>query len=141
MNNYNLQRFIDAQQDMYSIALSEIKNGKKESHWIWFIFPQLSGMGHSYTSKFYAIENHEEAVAYLKDNELSHHLREITKHLLSLEDLSAVQIMGYIDAKKLLSCMTLFDLVSPHDIFEKILIKYYNGNRCQYTLFKINNNK
>ena len=134
MDKYNLQRFIDAQQSMYQVALSEIKNGKKESHWIWYIFPQFVGMGHSYNSQYYGIEDFDEAVAYLENKELDSHIREITKQLLSFENLSAIQIFGGVDAKKVRSCMTLFDMVSPNEVFEDVLDKYYDGKRCQYTL-------
>ena len=140
MSKYNLQRFIDAQQSMYQVALSEIKNGKKESHWIWYVFPQLVGMGHSYNSHYYGIKNLDEAIAYLENKELSFHLREITEKFLNIENLTAIQILGSIDAKKVRSSMTLFDIVSPHDIFENVLIKYYDGIRCQYTLNKLKNN-
>ena len=134
MDKYNLQRFIDAQQNIYQVALSEIRNGKKETHWIWYIFPQLVGMGHSYNSRYYGIEDFDEAKAFLGNKELDSHIREITKQLLSLEDLSAIQIFGGLDAKKVRSCMTLFAMVSPNDIFENVLDKYYDGKRCQYTL-------
>jgi uncharacterized protein (DUF1810 family) len=140
MKNFNLQRFTDAQKGVYLVALAEIGNGRKVGHWIWYIFPQLVGMGYSYNSQYYGIENLDEAVAYLGNEELASHLREITEKLLFLENLTAIQILGHTDAMKVRSCMTLFDVASPHDIFEKVLIKYYDGKRCNYTVNKITNN-
>ncbi len=108
---YDLQRFIDAQERDYATALAEIKAGRKQSHWIWYIFPQLKGLGRSYHSNLYGIESRAEAEAYLAHPVLGARLREITDALLSHEDKSAVQIFGWLDAMKVRSSMTLFDAV------------------------------
>ena len=131
MNNdpYNLQRFIDAQERDYDIALSEIKRGKKTSHWIWYIFPQVNGLGYSSTSKYYSIKSLDEAKEYLNNSILRHHLIEISEELYKLDD-SIYNILGYTDALKLNSCMTLFNYIDPSiDIFIKIIDKFYNGKK------------
>lgn len=134
---YNLQRFIDAQESTYEQALSEIRNGRKVSHWIWYIFPQLNGLGHSYNSKYYALSGIEEALAYLDDKVLGKRLREMCESLISLPaDFTVKQIFGSVDAMKVKSCMTLFDYICPNDIFNSILIKFYDGRKCGFTLRK-----
>ena len=132
--NYNLNRFISAQERDYLIALSEIKNGSKQSHWIWYIFPQIKGLGFSYQSQFYGITDRQEAEAYLAESTLNARLREITLALLAHKDKTAVQILGHTDALKVKSSMTLFDAVSPNDIYAEVLNTFYNGQRCQKTL-------
>lgn len=134
-DKYNLQRFTDAQARTYQQALSEIKNGRKATHWIWYIFPQLTGLGYSYNSKYYALSNIDEARAYLNDKILGKRLREICEGLISLpSDRTAKQIFGSVDAMKVKSCMTLFDYICPNDIFGLILLRYYNGSKCGFTL-------
>ncbi len=130
-----LQRFLSAQANTYNTALNEIKNGKKQSHWMWFIFPQLKGLGLSSTSKFYAISDLKEAEAYLNHPILGNRLIEITEVLLKLENKSAREIFGSPDDKKLLSCMTLFRMVdnSP-SVFHEVLNKYFNGKLDKRTL-------
>ena len=138
---YNLQRFIDAQESSYIIALLEIKNGKKRSHWMWYIFPQLSELGHSSTAKYYGINSIEEAKAYLNNSILKKHLVEISKELYKLND-EISDIMGYPDDLKLKSCMTLFSYIDPAiDIFNKIIEKFYNGERDQITLDLLNSQR
>lgn len=132
--NHNLNRFISAQERDYLIALSEIKNGSKQSHWIWYIFPQIKGLGRSYQSQFYGIANRQEAEAYLAEPTLNARLREITLALLEHKDKSAVQILGHTDALKVKSSMTLFDAVSPNDIYAEVLNIFYKGQRCQRTI-------
>jgi uncharacterized protein (DUF1810 family) len=137
MANYDLQRFIKAQEqsyDGYKQALSEIQQGRKTSHWIWYIFPQIKGLGHSYMSEFYGISGLEEAQEYMKNETLSTRLREITNALLAHSDKSADDILGYIDAKKVKSSMTLFDAVCPNDVFNDVLTLLYADKRCQRTL-------
>ena len=134
---YDLKRFLRAQEyesGGYEDALQEIQNGRKRKHWIWYIFPQINGLGHSYYSEYYGIKSLEEARAYLEDKRLGERLREITDALLKVEGKAATEILGGIDSMKVRSSMTLFDLVSPHDIFEKVLDKYYGGQRCELTL-------
>jgi uncharacterized protein (DUF1810 family) len=131
---YNLNRFLTAQRQDYPIALREIQNGSKHSHWIWYIFPQIKGLGFSYQSQFYGITELQEAEAYLAEPTLNARLREITLALLAHKDKNAVQILGHIDALKVKSSMTLFDAVSPNDIYAEVLNTFYNGQRCQKTL-------
>lgn len=135
--NYNLERFLEAQETDYSVALREIQGGKKSGHWIWFIFPQIKGLGHSYNSEFYGISGTEEAKAYLNHPVLGLRLREITTALLNCGNPSADNILGFPDVLKVKSCMTLFDLVSPNDIFNDVLDKYYEGKRCEKTIWRL----
>ena len=121
-----LERFLEAQERDYQIALSEIKNGQKMSHWIWYIFPQLAILGHSYNSKYYGISGYDEAEAYLNHPILGTRLREVTNALLSHRGQDVNDIFGGLDAMKVRSCMTLFDAVSPGDIFEKVISVFYN---------------
>ena len=131
---HNLQRFLSAQEYDYSIALREIQNGRKQSHWIWYIFPQIKGLGRSYQSQFYGIANRQEAEAYLAEPTLNARLREITLALLEHKDKTAQQILGGIDAKKVLSSMTLFDAITPNDIYVDALNTFFAGKRCNRTL-------
>ena len=131
----NLKRFTEAQYRDYEQALKEIKNGRKESHWMWYIFPQLIGLGRSYTSDFYGIENLDEAKAFLQDPYLGKNLQEIAAALLELDNDNATQIMGRPDDMKLKSSMTLFACADPeNDLFEKVLEKFYNGHKDRRTL-------
>ena len=135
--NYDLERFIEAQQLDYASALNEVNKGEKRGHWIWYIFPQIKGLGHSYNSEFYGISSKEEAKAYLGHPVLGVRLREITQALLDCDNLSADDIFGFPDVLKVRSCMTLFDLVAPDDIFNKVLYKYYEGQRCDKTIWRL----
>ena len=137
MITIDTERFIKAQDngDSYNVALEEIKRGQKQTHWIWYIFPQIEGLGHSTMAKKYAIRSLQEAKAYLENDKLNARLREITGALLEhAGDKDITHIMGHIDAMKVRSCMTLFDIISPHDIFEEVLDKFYDGKRCEATL-------
>lgn len=128
----DITRFIDAQNSEwsgYNVALSEIKVGKKTGHWIWYIFPQLRGLGYSRTSHYYGIIGRQEAEDYLRHPILGARLREITKALLEHSDKTANSILGGIDAMKVKSCMTLFDCISPNDIFGQVLNQFYEGLR------------
>lgn len=128
-DSYNLQRFIEAHNNSYEIALLEIKNGRKRSHWMWYIFPQINGLGSSSTSNYYSIKSLDEAKAYLKNSFLRNHLIEISEELYKLDD-NIYNILGYTDALKLNSCMTLFNYIDPSiDIFIKIIDKFYNGKK------------
>ena len=135
--HYDLDRFLEAQKLDYMSALNQIKDGEKRSHWIWYIFPQIKGLGHSYNSEFYGISSKEEAKAYLEHPVLGVRLREITQVLLDCGNTSADDIFGFPDVLKVRSCMTLFDLVSPNDIFHDVLYKYYEGQRCDKTLWRL----
>ena len=131
----NLQRFIDAQDVDYEIALNEIKSGKKRSHWIWYIFPQIDGLGLSSMSRMYAIKDIEEARAYVKNEILYNHLIEITTALLNLETNNIYDIMDEPDDMKVRSCMTLFSEVLPDNpLFKKVLKKYFSGVKDMQTI-------
>lgn len=132
-----LQRFIEAQNDSYDQALKEIRNGRKLTHWIWYIFPQIKGLGFSYNSEYYGITSLQEAKDYLENELLRKRLFEITESLLMHKGKDIESIMGDIDALKLKSSMTLFDAVQPDDIFGEVLDEFYGGERCRITLEKI----
>ena len=134
--NYDFSKFLDAQEMDYSTALSEIRAGRKTSHWIWYIFPQLAALGRSSTAKFYGIADLDEARAYLNNETLASRLKEITQALLDLPDTDAQKVMGsHVDAIKLRSSMTLFALADPAaDIFQKVLDKYFSGKRDELTV-------
>lgn len=124
----DLSRFVKAQQYDYDQALREIRSGRKRSHWMWYIFPQIQGLGFSSTAQYYAIRDLQEAKDYLAHPVLGPRLREISSALLSLEGLSAHEIFGFPDDLKLRSCMTLFRLADLEDsLFEQVLEKYYDG--------------
>lgn len=135
--HYDLDRFLKPQEYAYASALREIKGGQKQGHWIWYIFPQIKGLGHSYNSEYYGISNLEEAMVYLAHPILGARLREITEALLYCGNNSADDILGFPDVLKVRSCMTLFDLVSPNDIFHEVLYKYYEGQRCDKTIWRL----
>ncbi|MGN6343058.1 MAG: DUF1810 domain-containing protein [Ginsengibacter sp.] len=131
----SLQRFIDAQQSDYETALSEIKRGRKQSHWMWYIFPQIQGLGFSATSKLYAIKNLKEAQAYLNHPLLGKRLKEITDALINLPSNNAHEIFGSPDDVKLKSSMTLFASVPDADpVFESALKKFFEGEKDAKTL-------
>ncbi|MEJ5245832.1 MAG: DUF1810 domain-containing protein [Bacteroidota bacterium] len=139
MNKYDLNRFIQAQATSYEIALSEIKSGKKLSHWMWFVFPQMRGLGGSQMSYYYGIESIDEAKAYLEHNILGTRLIEISGELLNLNTNDPVAILGSIDAMKLRSSMTLFSFVEgAPDVFKQVLEKFFAGNVCMKTVELIN---
>lgn len=131
---HNLQRFLSAQERDYPIALHEIQNGYKQSHWIWYIFPQIKGLGFSYNSQFYGIANRQEAEAYLAEPTLNARLREITLALLAHKNKTAIQIFGHTDALKVKSSMTLFDAIAPDDIYADVINSFFAGERCKRTL-------
>lgn len=132
---YDLERFVSAQERDYLTALGEIRHGRKRSHWMWYIFPQLRGLGMSSTSYFYGIENLEEAKAFLDDPFLGKNLIEISEALLSLDNSDARSIMGSPDDLKLRSSMTLFSLAAPEEpVFKKVLEKFYLGIQDPATL-------
>ena len=137
---FNLERFKKAQEKDYPRALEEIRNGHKESHWMWYIFPQLKGLGYSEISQFYGIDGRAEAVAYIEDEVLKARLIEISEALLSINNSNAEDVMGYPDDRKLKSCMTLFAEVEPEvDVFKKVLDKFFAGEKDKKTLEILNN--
>jgi uncharacterized protein (DUF1810 family) len=132
---YNLRRFIEAQDQIYAAVLDELRAGNKRSHWMWYIFPQLKGLGHSVMAQKYAITSLEEAKAYLERAVLGARLRECTKLVLNVQGRSAEQIFSYPDNLKFRSCMTLFmDAATGHSIFQDALLKYFDGKPDQATL-------
>ena len=131
----DLSRFIKAQKYDYEQALSEIRAGRKRSHWMWYIFPQIQGLGYSSTAQFYAIQSLQEAKDYLAHPVLGARLKEISSALLEIEGRSAYEIFGYPDDLKLRSSMTLFRMADLNcDIFEKVLEKYYDGEPDDLTV-------
>jgi uncharacterized protein (DUF1810 family) len=135
----NLDRFIDAQANIYDSALAELRRGKKEGHWMWFIFPQVRGLGSSAKSNFFGIQNRAEAREYLDDPVLGKRLLECTNTLLSVNGVTAEEIFGHPDVLKLKSSMTLFENVSSNGPFAKVLEKYYQGQRDTKTLGLLQN--
>jgi uncharacterized protein (DUF1810 family) len=132
---FNLSRFIDAQEGIYNRVLAELKNGEKRTHWMWFIFPQIDGLGFSSTSKYYAIKSMEEARQYLNHPVLGRRLMQCAETVLAVEGRSASEIFGYPDDMKLKSCMTLFASVSDTtSVFDGALDKYFHGERDVRTL-------
>ena len=133
-------RFEKAHEFCYEIALSEVKQGRKESHWMWYIFPQVFGLGTSQRAVDFAMNSLQEARAFLAHEMLGNHLRKICEALLKLQGADAVQVFGRTDAMKLHSSMTLFDAVKPNDIFAEVLDKYYDGERDKLTLCRLSLN-
>jgi uncharacterized protein (DUF1810 family) len=130
-----LSRFLQAQEGAYEQALAEIRSGRKRSHWMWYIFPQLQGLGLSSTSRLYAIKSLAEAEAYLNHPVLGPRLIECTEAVLGVEGGSASEIFGHPDDMKLRSCATLFTRLSPAgSVFDKLLEKYFRGQPDQRTL-------
>ncbi|MFN3590440.1 MAG: DUF1810 domain-containing protein [Spirosomataceae bacterium] len=132
----SLIRFYLAQETKYAIALAEIQAGRKQNHWIWYIFPQIAGLGRSETAQFYALKDVNEAKLFLEDPVLGKRLREITQALLELEELTIYAVMGTPDDMKVKSCMTLFAEIDtqPDAIFQQVLDKYYAGEKDLLTL-------
>jgi uncharacterized protein (DUF1810 family) len=132
----DLNRFIKAQENSYEQALSEIKSGRKRSHWMWYIFPQFKGMGYSETSKYYSIKDLDEAKRYLNHPILGERLKIITNELLALNENNANKVFGSPDDLKLKSSMTLFATIniSEENIFNAVLDKYFNGQIDNKTL-------
>lgn len=124
---YDLERFKKAQKDYMEDVVEELKNERKTTHWIWFIFPQLKGLGYSRNSFYYGIDGVEEARAYIEDEELRDNLFLCCNLLLDSKSNDIIAIVGDIDAKKIKSCMKLFDSVSDDDIFQKVLDKFYKN--------------
>jgi uncharacterized protein (DUF1810 family) len=130
-----LKRFIEAQERDYASALTEIKNGRKRSHWMWYIFPQIQGLGFSETSRFYAIRNLDEAEEFLKHPLLGQRLIDICNALLTLDTNNANSVFGSPDDMKLKSSMTLFAaLPGAHPVFNAVLMKFFKGTKDDMTL-------
>ena len=132
---HDLERFYKAQEYDYETALSEIRNGRKESHWMWYIFPQITGLGRSTTAEYYAIKSKEEAKGYIEDPVLGKRLIEISQALFQIESDDAEMVMGWPDNLKLRSCMTLFAEVAPEQpVFRNVMEKFYDGEMDGKTL-------
>ena len=137
MEKKSIERFLDAQNATYAgydQALEEVRNGCKVWHWIWYVFPQMRGLGHSERANYYGIANREEAEDYLLNFTLNDRIHEISEALLQHQTKSAVSIFGALDAMKVQSSMTLFDAISPNDVFGKVLDQFYGGVRDKRTL-------
>lgn len=129
-----LERFLDAQKFTYEEALREIQTGRKRTHWIWYIFPQLKGLGYSYNATLYGINDIQEAKEYIAHPVLRHRLIEISQALLDLKALTAEEIFGYVDAMKVRSSMTLFRAADPEiTVFDAVLKKYYKDQPDRQT--------
>jgi uncharacterized protein (DUF1810 family) len=137
-DEHDLRRFVTAQEGVYESALSELRAGRKTSHWMWFVFPQIAGLGRSATAQRYAIASLEEAEAYLAHPVLGPRLLECARTLTQLSGLSAEQIFGSVDAQKLKSSMTLFARAAPDQpLFRDVLARYFDGAEDQETLRRI----
>ena len=136
----DLDKFLNAQNRDYTNALAEIRRGRKQGHWIWYVFPQIAGLGMSSTSVFYAIQSLEQADRYLRHPVLGKRLIEISNAVLSIEGKNANQIMGSPDDLKLRSSMSLFNLVNDTDpVFQAVLDKYFKGVPDEKTLAIVGN--
>lgn len=142
----NLQKFLEAQEhgysfgETYNTALYEIKHGKKASHWMWYVFPQIQGLGMSGTTAYFSIKNLQEAKDYYRHPVLGSRLLEITEELLNIETDDPMFVFGYPDAFKLRSCMTLFKYAAPEQgLFQKVLDKFYQGTEDDRTLSILEN--
>ena len=132
---HNLQRFLTAQAEDYECALRELQRGRKESHWIWYIFPQVAGLGHSSMAKEYAIGSRDEAVAYLNHAILGSRLQRCCEALLEHQAKKVQDIMGFPDDLKLRSSMTLFAIISrQNSVFHKVLDAFYSGEMDERTI-------
>ena len=132
---YDLNRFLSAQEGVYTRALAELKDGQKRTHWMWYIFPQIDGLGYSPTAKFYAIKSREEARQYLNHPVLGKRLLECTEAVLAGKGRSVSEIFGYPDDLKFKSSMTLFEKTAgPGSVFSSALDRYCHGERDTITL-------
>src|ERR1035437_5008688 len=133
-DTFDLQRFLDAQSSVYPRVLEELRRGRKQSHWMWFIFPQLAGLGHSVMAQRFAISSREEAIAYLRHGVLGSRLKECTALVNAVEGRTILEILGSPDDLKFHSSMTLFGAVSPDPEFAVAVSKFYGGKPDQATL-------
>ena len=136
-SDMQIERFLEAQQSPfcgYKVALKEVGAGKKLSHWMWYIFPQFRALAYSNRAHYWGVVDRVEAENYLRHHVLGVRLREITTALLEHKGKTSVEIFGEIDARKLRSCMTMFDHISPNDIFGEVLDMFCQGMRCDKTL-------
>lgn len=134
---FDLERFVTAQAPVIDVVRDELQAGTKRTHWMWFVFPQIAGLGSSAMSRSYAISGRAEAEVYLAHRLLGPRLRSCTALVLGHEGRSAVQILGQIDAAKFRACMTLFGTVSGEAVFQQALDKYFNGAPDEATLARL----
>ena len=137
MTDDPLHRFVDAQAGLYADALGELRAGRKRTHWMWFVFPQIEGLGHSAMAQRYAIASRAEAAAYLAHDVLGPRLREATQAMLDVPGRTAHEILGSPDDVKFRSCLTLFDAIAPNDVFDRALVRFYGGKRDPATLDRL----
>ncbi len=130
---YSIERFYDVHRTHFETALREIQSGRKQSHWMWYIFPQLKTLGKSHNAVYYGIENAEEAKLFYEDEYLGANLRKICRALLECESDNAFEVMGCPDNLKLCSCMTLFFLVTGDELFADVLEKFFGGKHDDLT--------
>ncbi|WP_334189634.1 DUF1810 domain-containing protein [Noviherbaspirillum sp.] len=137
-DEFNLQRFIDAQDPLYDRVRAELRAGRKQSHWMWFVFPQIEGLGHSATARTFAIASLAEAAAYLRHPLLGKRLRECAALVAAVENRTIAEIFGYPDDMKFHSSMTLFAHAAPEEaVFRECLDKYFAGKRDSLTLARL----
>ncbi|MGP3790665.1 DUF1810 domain-containing protein [Pseudomonas sp. B392_1p] len=134
-DEFNLARFMEAQETSYAAAIAELRSGRKKTHWIWFVFPQLKGLGSSFNSEHYGLSGLAEARAYLAHPDLGPRLREATAAMLAHQSKGASAVLGELDALKFRSCLTLFSLADPADhVFGDALDSLFGGERDTRTL-------
>ena len=137
---YNLDRFVNAQEQIFESVLTELRNGQKRSHWMWFIFPQIDGLGRSPTSKYFSIKSREEAQEYLNHPILGTRLLKCAELLLTIDAKSAREIFGSPDDKKLKASMTLFaSIADSKSVFERVLNRYFDGQWDHNTMDLLRN--
>ena len=132
--NDNLERFKIKQRVFHEEALKELRNGRKETHWMWFIFPQILGLGHSFMAEYYSVKSVVEAIDYVNDSYLMNNYLELCHVLLELKTDDPMEVFGDIDAMKLKSSLTLFYIISEDEIIKQVLDKYFNGELDVKTL-------
>ena len=133
--DFNLNRFVTAQEKLYETVVAELRNGNKQTHWMWFIFPQIDGLGTSSFAKLYAIKSISEAKAYFNHPVLGSRLLECSNIMLSIKNKSANDSLGFPDCVKLQSCMTLFSIIFPLEkVFTEVLTKYYTNEKDNRTI-------
>lgn len=138
-DKFNLKRFLDAQKSNYLYAIKELKNGGKVTHWMWYVFPQVSGLGRSETSEFFAIKSIEEAKSYMANPILRNRYDQCVDVIMG-QSCTAFEIFGVVDALKLQSSLTMTYLVTANDRYKEALDKFFGGEMCQKTLDFFENN-
>lgn len=136
---YNIERFHDVHRIYFEDALKEIQSGRKQTHWMWYIFPQLKILGRSYKAVYFGMENAEEAKAFYDDSYLGENLKKICRALFECESNNALEVMGSPDNLKLCSSMTLFYIATKDELFADVLNKFYGGKQCELTAAYLNN--